>query len=84
METPVAIERFETNKQKDRHEISEIMNRVKDRINEIKTEEKIDKKIDDIIAGDKNNVDGKIEYIFIDDNKIFENDDITEEDKQFI
>ena len=84
LKAPVEIETFETNKQKDRDEISEIMNKVENGIDEIKTEEKIDKTIDNIIEGDRNNVDGKIENIIIDDNKILENDDMTDEDKEFI
>ena len=83
-ETPVEIETLETNKPKDRDEISEIMNKGENGVDEIKTEEKIDKTIDNIIEGDRNNVDGKIEDIFIDNNKIFENDDMTDEDKEFI
>ena len=50
----------------------------------IATEEKIEKTIEDIVKGKENNVDGKIEDIFIDDNEVFENDDMTEDDKQLI
>ena len=50
----------------------------------IEPEEKIEETIEDIFKREKNNVDGKIEDIFIDDNEVFENDDITEDDKYFI
>ena len=50
----------------------------------IEPEEKIEETIEDIFKREKNNVDGKIEDIFIDDNEAFENDDITEDDKYFI
>ena len=46
----------------------------------ITTEEKIEKTIEDIVKRKENNVDGKIEDIFIDDNDVFENDDMTEDD----
>ena len=47
-------------------------------------ETKIENTIDDVIDGDTASVDSKLKDIFIDDNKIFENDDITEDDKEFI
>ena len=55
-----------------------------DVVEPITTEEKIEKTIEDIVKGEENNVDGKIEDIFIDDTEVFENDDMTEDDKQFI
>ena len=47
-------------------------------------ETKIENTIDDVIDGDTASVDSKLKDIFIDDNKTFENDDITEDDKEFI
>ena len=80
LETPEQIECFEKIKEQEKNEIDKIM----DGFEPIATEEKIEKTIEDIVKGKENNVDGKIEDIFIDDNEVFENDDMTEDNKQLI
>ena len=77
LETPEQIDYYEKIKQEEKYEIERILDSVE-------SEGEIGKTIEDIFNGEENNVDCKIEDIFIDDNEAFENDDITEEDKQFI
>ena len=60
LEKPEQIETFEKMKQEEKDGINKIM----DGFEPIKQEENIEKAVEDIAEGGKNNVDGKIEDIF--------------------
>ena len=80
LETPEEIEKMENDRVDHKNRVDEIF----DGINPITEQDKNDRAIAEILAEQDPVLDRKIENIFIDDNEAFDNDDITEEDKEFI